>query len=144
MYKIVVYLVLFFSGHAFSLTETIYAVSDNSSPIFIKKWIQVEETEYKQIVYSGLDLPVNSLLTFFYLAKENRKKDLIDMHYAIDGSREYIEKMLQKTPDAFSGATNLRNLNVKNILYWGNHRTVYFTMTDHCCPVNFHISVGST
>jgi hypothetical protein len=130
MYKIAVYLVLFFSVNAFSLTEVTYRVADNSSPVFVKRWVQVEKTEYTEFKDSGLDLPVNSLLTFFYLSKEDRKQQLIDMHYAIDGSRDYIEKMLKKRPDAFTGAKNLTNLTLNNILYWGNHRVVKFTMTD--------------
>lgn len=130
MYKIAAYLFLFFSTGALSLTETTYRVGDNSNPIYIKKWAQVENVEYTKFENSGLDLPVNSLLTFFYLSKQDRKQELIDMHYSIDGSRDYIEKMLKKTPDAFTGAKNLTSLNIENIRYWGNHRLVEFTMTD--------------
>ena len=122
-------LCIFNSTGALSLTETTYRVGDNSSPIFIKKWAQVENIEYTKFENSGLDLPVNSLLTFFYLSKQDRKQEIIDMHYS-DGSRDYIEKMLKKTPDAFTGAKNLTSLNIENIRYWGNHRLVEFTMTD--------------
>lgn len=45
MYKIAAYLFLFFSTGALSLTETTYRVGDNSNPIYIKKWAQVEEIE---------------------------------------------------------------------------------------------------
>ena len=53
------------------------------------------------------------------------------MHYVEDGTTNYIEKLLKNRPDAFLGANNLKSLKIKYILYWGNHRTVYFNMTDN-------------
>ena len=130
MCRRLMYLILFFPFYVYSLEEVPYTFSTSYSPIVIEKWIEEKNITISQFEHAGFESPVDSLKTFFYLGRENRIQDIIDMHYEADGTKNYIKNMLVEIPDALLGSKNLKEIVIKNILYWGKHRTVYFKMVD--------------
>ena len=130
MCRRLMYLILFFPFYVYSLEEVPYTFSTSYSPIVIEKWIEEKNITISQFEHAGFESPVDSLKTFFYLGRENRIQDIIDMHYEADGTKNYIKNMLVEIPDALLGSKNLKEIVIKNILYWGKHRTVYVKMVD--------------
>ena len=110
--------------------ERTYAISSKYSPIMVRVWTEEESNQIMEFENSGLHSPVDALVTFFYFGKTNQIQNLLDMHYVADGTRNYVEELLEKVPDAFLGAKNLKAITIKKISYWGNHRTVFFNMVN--------------
>lgn len=118
------------STSSFSLEKNYVSFSEGYSPVAFGQWVDDKDIEFTRsdIAHLGFGSEVDSLVTFFYLSKEDKKKEIIDMHYLKDGSRAYIQKLLKRSADSFLGARNLENLHIYKTLYWGNRRSVYFNM----------------
>ena len=110
--------------------EHIYTISSKYSPIAVKMWTDEYPIHLTEVENLGFRSPTEALVTFFYFGKTNQIQNLLDMHYVPDGTRNYVEELLAKVPDAFLGASNLKSVTVKKISYWGNHRTVFFNMVN--------------
>ena len=93
--------------------EHTYAISSKYSPIAVKMWTEEKSIHINEIENSGLGSPVDALVTFFYFGKTNQIQYLLDMHYEPDGTRTYVKGLLERAPDAFLGARNLKSLTVK-------------------------------
>ncbi|MCP4520250.1 MAG: hypothetical protein GY827_00905 [Cytophagales bacterium] len=123
----ILYLLVYFTQTGAAASKSIYAFAEGKeviSVVYFEK-INREEMNFQNEDYST---PINALKSFFYLGLKEDLRGIIDMHYEKDGSRNYVSKLLNRNPKAFSGASNLKSLSIKGIYYWGKHRIVEFDM----------------
>jgi len=83
-----------------------------------------------EITNSRVSDAESALVTYFYLSKQNDLNRIMEMHYKEDGTYDYIKDMLKRSPDAFSGAKNLKSIHIKEKYRIGNHEVLSFIMED--------------
>lgn len=121
---------LLFSFSVMGLEEVVYSLPVEDSPLLIKKQVEKVDNTISVFDDQGFLSPDKALVTFFHLARQDSKKEIIDMHYLPDGSRGFIRGMLANDPEAFLGSRSLSSINIKDIVYWGDKKIVNFSMTD--------------
>lgn len=124
--KIVLLLV---SQVSLAVNEQLISLSglDVSPPSVVAKiWVEPLDRQYTDFPNLGVATPQKALVTFFNLSREDKKEELINIHYQADGTQDYIRRLLTETPDAFLGAVDLKSIHLSELIYWGENRQLNF------------------
>lgn len=130
MKKTVFTVSLLLSQLSHSVVEKLYSISGATNSVLVMVWEDDQAVSYREFNDEGIDTPKDALLTFFYLAQQDKKEEIIRIHDKEDGSQDYIRRLLNSTPDALLGTNNLKELSINKTMYWGNERLLKISMED--------------
>ena len=108
--------------------QAYYTVNGTNKNIVFGVTDEALDEEISEFDYQGFSSPVQSLITFFYFGKTGELKNLIDMHYAKDGSQQYMKELLLDDPESFSGAKDLASIKLIKKYFIGKQQILLFEM----------------